>query len=127
MRNEELVIVQRILDLDSRGFSPRLVSVEDMANQLFAARNGSKVGKNRPELKTILNRKYDYKRALCEDPNLIILWLDLVRNTIAKYGITDADIYNFDETGFSTAIVVTSSERYSCPKTTQPGNLDSGR
>jgi hypothetical protein len=38
-----------------------------------------------------------------------------VRNTIAKYAIIDADIYNFDETGFiigqiSTGIVVTSSD-----------------
>jgi len=42
-------------------------------------------------------------------------WFELVHNTIAKYGIQDTDIYNFDETGFmmgviSTAIVVTSSD-----------------
>jgi hypothetical protein len=38
-----------------------------------------------------------------------------MRNIIAKYGIYDVDIYNFDETGFmmgviSTLIVVTSSD-----------------
>ena len=27
-------------------------------------------------------------------------WFRLLRNTIAKYGIVDDDIYNFDETGF---------------------------
>ncbi|ODQ72308.1 hypothetical protein LIPSTDRAFT_31439, partial [Lipomyces starkeyi NRRL Y-11557] len=32
-------------DLDSRGFSPRLASVEDMANQLLVTRTGGKVGK----------------------------------------------------------------------------------
>ena len=42
----------------------------------------------------------------------------LVHNTIAKRGIQDADIYNFDNTGFmmgviSSAMVVTSSEKRS--------------
>jgi len=42
-------------------------------------------------------------------------WFELVHNTIAKYGIQDTDIYNFDETRFmmgiiSTAMVVTSSD-----------------
>jgi hypothetical protein len=43
---EESVIVQRILDLDSRGFPPRLSAVEDMANKLPANRAGRTVGKN---------------------------------------------------------------------------------
>jgi hypothetical protein len=52
-----------------------------------------------------------------------------VRNTIAKHGIQDADIYNFDETGFmmgviSSAMVVTSSERRSRAKMRQPGNRE---
>ena len=42
---EESVIVQHILDLDSRSFPPRLSNVEDMANQLLAERDASKVGK----------------------------------------------------------------------------------
>lgn len=36
---EELVIVQYILDLDSKGFPPRLSGVEDMANRLLAERD----------------------------------------------------------------------------------------
>jgi hypothetical protein len=52
-----------------------------------------------------------------------------VPNTIAKYGIVDADIYNFDETGFmmgvlSTAMVVTSSQRSGRAKAKQPGNRE---
>jgi hypothetical protein len=52
-----------------------------------------------------------------------------VRNIIAKYGIQDADIYNFDETGFmmgviNSGIVVTSSERRSRVKMRQPGNRE---
>ena len=39
------IIVQYILDLDSRGFPRRLIAVEDMANQLLAERDASKVGK----------------------------------------------------------------------------------
>jgi hypothetical protein len=134
---EESVIIRHILDLDSRGLSPRLSAVRDMANKLLAARSGGQVGikwpenfiKRTPELKTRFNRKYNYQRAQCEDPERIKRWFELVRNTIAKYGISDDDIYNFDETGFmmgiiSTAKVITASERRHRPKATQPGNRE---
>ena len=76
---EELVIVQHILKLDERGYPPRLTDVEDMASSLLAERNQPPVGKNwvgtfvkrRPELTIKFNRKYDYKRPLCEDPEVI--------------------------------------------------------
>jgi hypothetical protein len=50
-----------------------------------------------------------------------------VRSTIAKYGIADADIYSFDETGFmmgqiTALMVVTSSDKRGKPKLAQPGN-----
>jgi hypothetical protein len=56
-----------------------------------------------------------------EDPKVIQAWFELVRNTKAKYGITDDDIYNFDEIGFiigliTTAKVITASERRYRPK-----------
>jgi hypothetical protein len=56
-------------------------------------------------------------------------WFELVRNTIAKYAIVDADIYNFDETGFmmgqiSTGMVVTSSDGRAKAKKIQPGNRE---
>ena len=52
-----------------------------------------------------------------------------MKNTIAKYSICDADIYNFDETGFmmgviSTGMVVTSSDGRAKAKTIQPGNRE---
>jgi hypothetical protein len=67
---EEQIIVQFILDLDSRGFPSRLHFVEEMANSLLADRNASPVGKRwahnfvkrQPELKTRLFRKYDYQK-----------------------------------------------------------------
>jgi hypothetical protein len=52
-----------------------------------------------------------------------------VRNTVAKYGIVNADIYNFDKTGFmigqiTALMVVISSNRKGKPKLAQPGNRE---
>jgi hypothetical protein len=134
---EEQALVEHLLDLDSRGFGPTVQATADMANYLLEARGGTPVGKNwasnfitrTPELKTRYNRKYNYERARCEDPAIIKPWFELVQATVAKYGITAADTYNFDETGFqmgviSTSKVVTGSERRNAPKTTQPGNRE---
>jgi hypothetical protein len=78
-RTEEDVLAEHILDLVTRGFPPRLAAVADMANSLRAERNLGQVGskwprtfvKRRPELTMKFNRKYDYKRALCEDHRAI--------------------------------------------------------
>lgn len=82
--------------------------VGDMANRLLATRDAPRVGtrwassfiNRRPEQRTRFQRTYDYQRAKCEDPVIISGWFELVRNIIAKYGIAESDIYNFDETGF---------------------------
>ncbi|KAM5529017.1 transposase-like protein [Fusarium oxysporum f. sp. phaseoli] len=108
-----------------------------MANSLLADREALPVGKlwvhnfiqRQPELKACRFRRYDYKRAKCEDPTIIQGWFRLVENTIAKYGIQLADIWNFDETGFmmgmiEPGMVVTSSERRGIPKKIQPGNRE---
>ncbi|KAG6996134.1 Tigger transposable element-derived protein 1 [Fusarium oxysporum f. sp. conglutinans] len=134
---EEQIIVQYILDLDSRGFPPRHRSVEEMTNRLLADRDASPVGKRwainfvkrQPDLKTRFQRRYDYQRARCEDPTTVCNWFRLVQNTIAKYGIRSDDIYNFDETGFmmgmiGSGIVITGAERRGKPKSVQPGNRE---
>ncbi|RKK10678.1 hypothetical protein BFJ66_g14706 [Fusarium oxysporum f. sp. cepae] len=134
---EEEIIVKFILDLDSRGFPPRLRFVEEMANSQLADRDASPVGKRwahnfikrQPELKIRLFRRYDYQRAKCEDPTIIRGWFRLVQNTIAKYGIRLDDIWNFDETGFmmgviASGMVATGSERQGRPKSVQPGNRE---
>jgi hypothetical protein len=126
---EELKLVEYILDLDSRGFSPRISGVEEMANLLRSDRNASPVGKRwagnfikrQLELKTRFFRRYDYKRAKCEDLVAINAWFRLVANIIAKYGIRLDNIYNFDETGFmmgviASAMVVIGVERRGNPK-----------
>ena len=112
---EERVIVEHILELAARGFPPRLAAVADMANSLRDERNLGHVGinwpnrfiKRQPELEVRFNRKYDYKRALCEDPEIIQGWFRLVADTKAKYGIQDEDSYNFDETGFMMGQITT--------------------
>ncbi|KAL2885667.1 hypothetical protein HOO65_070129 [Ceratocystis lukuohia] len=108
-----------------------------MANRLLADRDASRVGKRwasnfvkrQPDLKARFNRRYDYKRAKCEDLAIIRSWFTLVENTIAKYGIRLTDVYNFDETGFmmgviASGIVVTGAERRGKAKSLQPGNRE---
>jgi hypothetical protein len=134
---EEETVVQYILDLDSRGYPCRVSVVKDIANRLLTARNARPVGKNwainfinrQPELKSRYQRRYDYQRALCEDPTIIRDWFRLLQNTIAKYGIQSDDIWNFDETGFamgmiSTGKVVTRAERRGKSKSVQPGSRE---
>ena len=134
---EEEVIIRNILDMDTRGFAPRLAGVEDMANLVLKSRGGQRVGtrwaqrfiQRRPELKTRFNRVYDFQRALCEDPELIEGWFRLVENMRAKYGVLDCDFYNFDETGFMMGIicpgmVVTRADRRGRGKAVQPGNRE---
>ena len=78
-----------------------------MAIRLLADRDAPPVGsrwaanfvKRHQELTTRLTRKYGYQRALCEDSKIIGPWFELVRNTVAQYGIIDEDFHNFDETG----------------------------
>ena len=134
---EEDVIVQHILDLDSRGFPPAIEGVREMADYILASRGAPRVGKQWPyrfikrrdELRTRFSRAYDFQRALCEDPELISAWFRLVFNMRAKYGILDCDLCNFDETGFMMgmicpSMVVTRSDRRGKGKAVQPGNRE---
>ena len=135
---EEDILLQWILTMDKRGAPLRPSSVRDMANLLLADRDASKppptVGINwvyhfvqrHDTLKTRFSRKYDYRRALCEDSSKIQKWFELVRSTIEEFGIADEDIYNFDETGFAmgivaTAKVITQADKRSRPSLVQPG------
>ena len=51
----------------------------------------------RLEIKLMFNCKYNYKRAKCKDPVIIRDWFRLIYNIMAKYGILDDDVYNFNE------------------------------
>jgi hypothetical protein len=136
--NEEQVLLQKVLQLSADGFPPQRAIVEEMANTMLQVKNPSRsprVGtkwvanflKRHPELSSVYNRKFDIQRAEVEDPKMISLWFKLVGDTIAKYGVAEEDIFNFDETGFqmgviSTSKVITSSDRKGRPRTKQPGN-----
>ena len=136
-QSEEKALIRYIIELNARAFPPRLSGVEDMANQLLRVRDAPPVGKlwahrfvkRQPELRTRFTRRYDYQRAKCEDPKVIGAWFALVQNIMAKYGIPDDDVYNFDETGFMMGIifagmVVTTSDGLSKAKLAQPGNRE---
>jgi DDE superfamily endonuclease/helix-turn-helix, Psq domain/Tc5 transposase DNA-binding domain len=142
-QTEESTLVEWVLSMDRRGLAPTTDIVHQMANLLLQKRSQNQANppptigqrwvynlvRRHKALKSNFNRKYDYQRAKCEDPALIRPWFQLVRNIIEKYGILDADIYNFDETGFqmgviSTAKVITGAERSNRPVSVQPGNRE---
>jgi hypothetical protein len=118
--------------MDLRGAAPRQATVREMANILLAARGSHPpptVSKNWPtafikrleELRSRYSRKYDYKRALNEDPKALRAWFATVQRIVDENGIQPEDIYNFDETGFamglvSTQKVVTRAEICSRPR-----------
>ncbi|KAL2887372.1 hypothetical protein HOO65_050493 [Ceratocystis lukuohia] len=108
-----------------------------MANRLLADRDASPVGnrwasnfvKRQPDLKTRFNRRYDYKRAKCEDPTVNGSWFPLVENIVIKYGMSLTGIYNFDETGFimgliASETIVAGTDRRGKTKYVQPKNRD---
>jgi hypothetical protein len=136
-RTEEQTIVQYILELDSRGFAPRLCEVADMADKVLGVRGGEPVGKHWAErfvtrsdqLKMAFNRAKDRQRILQEDLETIGAWFKLVEDTKAKYGVHDNDVHNFDETGFQMGVigsmkVVTGAERRARPELVQPGDRE---
>ena len=136
-KTEQRALVQYIRNLDAQGFAPTLRCVEDMANQLRAARDAKPVGprwashfvKREPELKSRMTWQRDRQRDLCSDPTVIRPWFDLVQNVKAKYSIQDEDTYNFDETGFTIGVgnrvkVVTASERRTEPIGLQQGDRE---
>jgi hypothetical protein len=84
---EESTLVQWILSMDQRGLAPRPEFVRQMANLLIAKRSNSNLNpdpkslvgerwvynfvQRHQALQTRYNRKYDYQRAKCEDPQVI--------------------------------------------------------
>ncbi|KAJ5240603.1 uncharacterized protein N7469_002194 [Penicillium citrinum] len=137
---EEDSLVEWILSMGLRGAAPRPSTIREMANILLAARGTQPpptVGVNwasifinrRDELRTRFSTRYDYQRALNEDPKSLREWFATVQRVIDENGIQPEDIYNFDETGFamgliSTQKVVTRAEYYGRRRLLQPGNRE---
>ena len=83
----------------------------------------------RDELRTRFSRRYDYQRALNEDPKAIREWFTIVQRAIDENGIQPDDIYNFDETGFAMGLIsaqkgVTRAEYYGRRSILQLGNRE---
>ncbi|KAJ5337526.1 zinc finger protein [Penicillium brevicompactum] len=115
---EEESIQDWLISMDHRGAALTIAMLRDMANLLLKNRGEhtlQTVSKNwptqyikrHPGLSSRFSRRYDYKRALMEDPKTIIDWYKLVEKTIAQYGITSDDIFNFDESGFAMEVSAT--------------------
>ncbi|KAI2787018.1 hypothetical protein POX_f07371 [Penicillium oxalicum] len=137
---EEDSLTKWILSMDSRGAAPRPSTVREMANILLAARGtnplltvgvnwASTFVKRRNELRSRYSKRYDYQRALNEDPKSIKEWFLMVQHTIEENGIQPEDIYNFDETGFAMGLissqkVITRAEYYGRRSILQPGNRE---
>ena len=113
---EEDSLTEWILSMDSRGAAPRPSTVREMANILLAARGtipsltigvnwASTFVKRRDELQSRYSKRYDYQRALNEDPKVIREWFSIVQRAIEENGIQPEDIYNFDETGFAIGLI----------------------
>jgi hypothetical protein len=76
---EEKVLLERVLDLDTRGFQPRLSDIREIADRLCTTRNALRVGprwangfvKRHPELTTRFRRQINYQRAQYEDPDIV--------------------------------------------------------
>ena len=82
-----------------------------------------------PELCTRFNRRISYQHAKQENPTIIKQWFKTVYEAIQEYGISEDDIWNFDETGFamglcSTSKVITSIERSERPRRVIQGNRE---
>jgi hypothetical protein len=57
-----------------------------------------------PEYRIRKRRAIDLDRKKSHEPATIQAWFEKLRATIDSYGITEEDIYNFDETGFNIGI-----------------------
>jgi hypothetical protein len=90
---EENSLKKWVISMDVRGAAPRPAIVQEMANLLLATRGTTPIQavginwvsnyvKRHPELETRFSRRYNYERAKCEDPKIIIEWFNLVQKTI---------------------------------------------
>jgi hypothetical protein len=120
---EEDQLIQWILAMEQRGFPTYLIDLKRMAENLISRRGtpGSSpaIGKNwvyrfterHPALKKYRTRNKDHQRARQERPSVIRPWFQRIQDTIAQYGIVDADCYNFDETGFAMGVITGSATK----------------
>ncbi|KAL2887160.1 hypothetical protein HOO65_050281 [Ceratocystis lukuohia] len=134
---EEDSIIRLILDLESRGFSPRLQTIEKIANRLLADRNEPPVGRSwagnfvrrHPVIQTHVFHKHDSQSAKCDDTAIVSSWFELVEHQITEFGILPSDIYNYGETSFvigciSSGLVFTTAGRRKKARSVKSRNME---
>ena len=134
---EESGLVAFLTDLHNRGFPPATSGVATMANILLAQRGDRPVGKNwalgfirrHNELESAFLPKANCQNATYKDSLALEEWFALVADTVAKYGVMEADLYSFDQASFKIGIVtkpqiVTSANRSNGVKKAHPGNKE---
>jgi hypothetical protein len=133
-------LIEWIISRDTRGTPPRNSHVHEIANILLQEDSETPikpVGKNwvtqfikrHKLIQSRFARRYNYQRALCEDPKVISEWFKRLKAIQNENGILDEDFYNFDETGFAMGViattkVVTRSEILQKPILLQPGQRE---
>jgi hypothetical protein len=105
---EEAVLVKYVQLAYKQAFPVTTVAIRDMANEILVEKGCEpSIGvhwhqsflKRHPELRSALSRPIDKQRVMSEDPDSYIHYFHLFEDTRAKYGISDNDTYNMDESG----------------------------
>jgi hypothetical protein len=63
--------------------------------------------KRHDSIKSRFARRYNYQRALCENPKVINQWFEELKVIWQTNSIQNEDIYNFNKTGFAMGLIAT--------------------
>ena len=134
---EESVLAVHCIRAYESGLPLTIQYLNELANELLRSKGmNDTVGvnwhtsffKRHPEVKSKYSRPINKARVDAEDPDNFIEWFRRFHETRTKWGITDPDTYNMDETGSSmgleqaSKVILPSEEKEAWAK--QDGNLE---
>lgn len=120
---EEQALEEWTIQTSAWGWPPRVSRLRHMAIDILRFRNNyDELGLNwvekflqrHPKLTGRFSQPLDKERALSHDPSMVNGWFKLYADTVQRYNIQRADIYNMDEKGF--AIGLAGRVKVICPK-----------
>jgi hypothetical protein len=104
------MLVNWILDMDSRGYPLRVCAVRDAAKILLEQRIGASTKirvnwaqrfiKRQPQLSPKYTCAYNYQRAQCENPEKLRAWFRLVTNMINVRSTAVGEVGTIRATGY---------------------------
>jgi 4-hydroxybenzoate polyprenyltransferase len=115
--DQEVLLVDWILDLDSLGFPPSPARTLDMARRILAMNKDTKpLGKDwvqkfkqrHPRVTSCIGKKIDAKRIQGTQPDAIREFYDRFEATQINYGVIPENIWNMDEHGIALGICTNS-------------------